>query len=287
MALTVAELIAEGIRSLESAGIDDAEISSRFILRHLLKQDSSGLQLVIDKHVSEEVADLFRKLIEKRCAHVPIQYIIGEVEFYNVKLKVDRGVMIPRPETEVLVENTISVLKQFSSPRLLDIGTGSGNIAIAIAHNIKDMKILAVDISKRAVSLAVENARLNGVLGNIEFIQDDCLQKRFWEKVGRFDVIVSNPPYVSEKDFDDLQPEIKLYEPKTALITSDDPLIFFKVIAENARGRLNTNGAICFEVGISQALKVSEILKSYLGSIDLKIVKDLTGIDRVIICRLP
>lgn len=287
MASSVAELIAEGIGCLKSAGIEDAEISSRSILQHLLKQTSSGLQIIINKPVSEEIADLYRRLVEKRCNHVPIQYIIGEVEFYNIKLGVDRRAMIPRPETEVLVENTISILQQFSSPHLLDVGTGSGNIAIAIVNIIDDIKITAVDISDEALSLAVENARLNGVLNNIKFIQDDCLQKRFWEKVGRFDVIVSNPPYVDAGDFDKLQPEIKLYEPETALITPGDPLVFFKAIAQYGRYALNTDGAICFEVGIGQAFKVSEILKKYLGSVDLKIVKDLTGIERVVICRLP
>ncbi len=286
MALTVAELIAEGIGCLKSAGIDDAEIAPRSILQYLLKQTSSGLQVIIDKAVPEETAELYRKLVKKRCGHVPIQYILGEVEFYNVKLGIDRRAMIPRPETEILVENTISILNSFSNPYVLDIGTGSGNIAIAIASNVDNVKIKAVDISDEALNLAVENARLNDVLDDIEFIQDDCLRERFWEEVGRFDVIVSNPPYVDAGDFDKLQPEIKLYEPKIALITPGNPLLFFKAIAQHGRCALDVNGAICCEVGIGQALKVSEILKKYLGDVDLKIVKDLTGIERVIICRL-
>jgi release factor glutamine methyltransferase len=212
-----------------------------------------------------------------------VQYLIGEVEFYNVKLKVDDRALIPRPETEVLVENMIELLKSKSSPRLLDIGTGSGNIAIALAVNVDDIRITAVDITAESLDLAVANASHNGVNDKIQFVQADCLNKRFWDGCGKFDVIVSNPPYVDDSDFNDLQPEVKDYEPKVALLTGGDQFTFFKSISSEANAALEPDGIICFEVGLGQADKVADIIRLNLPNVEIKIVNDLTGVQRVVI----
>ncbi len=287
MTITVADLLRRGVANLKDAGIDDAEISARLILQHLLNKTNSELQLSSGDKVTEENIQLFTELVEKRCNHIPVQYLIGEVEFYNVKLKVDSRALIPRPETEILVESLIEMIKPMPSPSLLDIGTGSGNIAIALAANIDNIKITAVDISRGSLELAKLNAARNGVGDKIEFLRADCLQNEFWDNCGKYDVIASNPPYVDEDDFENLQPEIKLHEPKTALITGGDSFLFFLRISDQAKKILEPKGIICFEVGAGQANRVAEIIKSNFKNIHITIVKDLTGIERVVIGKTP
>ncbi|MCP4583517.1 MAG: peptide chain release factor N(5)-glutamine methyltransferase [candidate division Zixibacteria bacterium] len=283
MPVSVAELISRGLVRLKTAGIDDAEISSRLILQYILNKTSSDLQLSSDEIIADEKIKQYDRLLEKRCLHVPVQYLIGEVEFYNVKLKVDERALIPRPETEVLVENLVELIKPMKSPRLLDIGTGSGNIAIAIAANVEDVSVTTVDVSADSLDLARANASLNYVNGKIEFVCADCLQSRFWRDCGKFDAIVSNPPYVDNSDYNDLQPEVRYYEPKVALVARGDQFTFFKSISRRATTALNPKGIICFEVGFGQADKVVSIIHSCLPNSEINIIDDLAGIQRVVV----
>ena len=283
----VAELLSEGITRLKSAGINDPETSTRVILQHLLKKSPSELQLACKTNVSDDISRLFSEMIAKRCTHFPLQYLIGEVEFYNVKLRVDQRVLIPRPETEIIVENLIDILKSKDAPRLLDIGTGSGNIAIALAANIEKIHITAVDVDSGALDIAKGNACLNEVSEKIEFACDDCLHNRFYATLDKYDAVVSNPPYIAEGELSTLQPEVNLYEPKIALVAEKDPLIFFKTIIAKFKSILKPTGVMCFEVGIGQASKVADIFQSEHRDIEIKIVKDLSGIDRVVIGSLP
>ncbi|MCD6163331.1 MAG: peptide chain release factor N(5)-glutamine methyltransferase [candidate division Zixibacteria bacterium] len=285
MSLTIAKLLRQGAKRLAQAGIDDAKLSSRLFLQHLLNKTPSELQLASDNKVGNDIIKTFNELIDKRCKHFPLQYLIGEVEFYNVRLKVNQNVLIPRPETEVLVETLIDLLKDKQSIRLLDIGIGSGNIAIALAVNIEAIKITAIDISETALNTASENARLNRAADKIDFRIGDCQTDSFWDEINEYDVIVSNPPYIASDEFETLQPEVKLYEPKESLIAGDDPLIFFKAIVEKSNKHLKPDGIICFEVGIGQASDVAAILKTCHKNIDIKVIKDLAGIERVVIGR--
>jgi len=283
MPVIVAELLRRGVARLKDAGIEDVEISARLLLQHVLNKTNSELQLMSGNKVTEENIQLFDELVGKRCDHVPVQYLIGEVEFYNVKLKTDNRALVPRPETEVLVERLVELAKTLKSPALLDVGTGSGNIAIALAFNIDNISITAIDISQESLDLAKLNAKKNGVAEKIDFIRTDCMQNEFWDNCGKYDIIVSNPPYVDDDDFGGLQPEIKRYEPRAALITGGDPFIFFKCISSQAKKILKPTGIICFEVGATQADRVAEIIKSNFLNIDIAIVKDLTGIERIVI----
>lgn len=282
MPATIHDLLVSGRDRLDEAGIDDAELSVRYLLEHLLSKSNSQLQSDLYETVSDEISLHFEDLIEKRAAHHPLQYLIGEVEFYNVKLKVDNRVLIPRPETEILVEHVIELLQSRIAPKILDIGTGSGNIAIALAANVNDAFVTSVDISSEALDLARENARLNKVGDNVSFIRADCLDKDFWNMIGKFDAVISNPPYVDSRDYAGLQPEVRDYEPKVALVNDQGPLVFFEVIAENIPNILTEKGLLCFEIGAGQAPDVTPIIKKYLPSSEIKIVKDLNGIDRVI-----
>ncbi len=286
MFLTAVELLAEGIRQLKAAGIDDAEVSARLLLQHTLNKTPSELQMTGAETISNSKIIIFKKLIEKRCTHFPLQYLVGEVEFFNVKLKVNRNVLIPRPETEILVENIIAILVTKKSPKLLEIGVGSGNIAIAIAANIDDIRITAVDISEDALCIARENAGLNCVADKIDFICGDCLQDELWKTVGKYDAIVSNPPYVADNEWESLQPEVKMFEPKVALLSGDDPLKYFKTITRHSKSKLNHDGIICFEVGAGKAPDVATVLKANHNNIEITIIKDLAGLERVVIGKL-
>jgi len=283
MPLTVAGLKTNGIKRLKEAGIDDAEISARAILQHILKKSPSELQFITGDTVTDDVVQDFYELIERRCSHYPLQYLIGEVEFYNVKLKIDDRALIPRPETEILVENVLTHLKKINYPYVLDIGTGSGNIAAALAFNIDDIRITAVDISRDALELAYENAKHNNVSNKIEFICGDVLKDSFWNTNKKYDAIVSNPPYVTQEEIASLQEEVKTYEPNIALVSSKDPLKFFKTIIKNSKNMLKPDGIVCFEVGAGQALNVEEFFYIFYENISVKRIKDLSGIERVVI----
>jgi release factor glutamine methyltransferase len=279
---SVGELLAAGIKKLKSAGIEDAEISSRSILQKLLHKTPAQLQLAHTIEIADDLVREFYDLIDKRTGHYPLQYIIGEVEFYNIKMKVDERVLIPRPETEALVDFLIGKMKNQNPCEILDIGTGSGNIAISLAANLQNARVTATDISSVALELAKENAEINGVANKISFDQANCLDKSFWAGLPKFDVIVSNPPYVGQNQIDKLQPEIRDHEPLIAVVSEDDELKFFKLISANAGAALRSPGLICFEVGLGQSGEVSEILKATLPDIAIQVIDDLSGTARIV-----
>ena len=278
---TVAALLEKGVRRLRDAGIADAEISARAILGHLLHKSATELQLAAQAAIGHKEQRAFLTLVEKRTRHYPLQYILGEVEFYNVRLRVNPDVLIPRPETEILVETLIENLPAKRPVRLLDVGTGSGNIAIALAANIKNLRVTAVDISEAALKTARKNADLNNVGERITFKQGDCLSADFWDKSGRFMAIVANPPYIGETEFTSLQPEVRLYEPETALLSSGDEFKFYRGIIKNSALALDEDGFLCFEVGWTQANKVAALMRDEYPEMDIKIIRDLADIKRV------
>jgi release factor glutamine methyltransferase len=287
MASTIGDLLREGIARLKADGVSEPELSARLLLQHLLKLNQAQLSLKAKASTEPEIIYKYDELLSRRCQHVPVQYLIGEVEFYNIKLKVDPRVLIPRPETEELVEYLLNILIDRRRLTVLDIGVGSGNIAIALAVNLDDCLVTAVDISEDALELADINAILNKVETKIKFIHEDCLEPSFWESAGSFDVIVSNPPYVAADDYTDLQPEVRDHEPKVALVAEDDPLIFYKTICSQASSKLNQHGIVCFEVGYNQADDVAALIKSALPSASVSIINDITGIPRIVIGELP
>lgn len=273
-------LLEWGKRQLKESGIEDFDVSAEILLRHVLDLKRPGLLLNPRKTVDRDKIDEYKNLIYRRAERIPLQHLVGYVEFYNVKIKCDRRALIPRPETEVLVEVVIEALKDFKSPKILDIGTGTGNIAIALAKNIPDSSVVGVDISEDALALAGENAAINNVQKKTGFIFGDVFDNRFIENLDKSDCVVSNPPYVSESEKDRLQPEVIKHEPRVALFSPEDPLRFFKVISGRAPGILRPGGLMAFEVGLGQAGIVKEIMSPLF--IDVRLYKDLAGIDRVV-----
>jgi release factor glutamine methyltransferase len=283
---SIGRLYERGKERLRQAGIADAEISIRLILQNRLKRNPVQLQLSINESIDESIVCLIESDIERRAGNYPLQYIIGEVEFYNIKLKIDERALIPRPETEILVEQAIAKAKEIKQPQILDIGVGSGNISIALAVNILDTQITAVDISDKAIELGRENAQLNQVESRIEFVRGDCLDNQFWNSVGKYDIVVSNPPYVDEDDFKSLQVEVRDHEPKIALVAEGDVLKYYKTISLGLTQALNRGGFALFEVGYNQAESVAIFLQDIFPFMKIEIVNDLNSIGRVVIGEL-
>lgn len=214
----------------------------------------------------------------------PVQYIIGKTEFCGLEFLVNEDVLIPRPETEMLVESTLGILKEGRRAgdelSILDLCTGSGNIAIALTKNLHDCKIVASDISKNALLTARRNAAMNGVSEDINFVESDL----FRNIEGRFDIIVSNPPYIARHEFPELQQEV-LKEPRIALDGGEDGLDFYRRIITDAPGHLKDNGYLIVEIGYGQLRSIENIIRGVTGMKPVEVKKDFNGIDRVVVVK--
>ena len=207
---------------------------------------------------------------------MPLAYIVGDAEFYGLTFVVNEDVLIPRPETEEVVSEALKYIN--STSKVLDIGTGSGVIAVTVAKK-KACNVTAVDISESALEIAKQNAKNNNV--EVEFIKSDL-----FEAIGgrKFDVIISNPPYISEKEYQSLMPEVKDYEPRLALVAEENGLKIYKQIIKDASKHLNKNGKIVLEIGYNQGEKIKNLLEKDFE--EIKILKDLQGQDRIAVARL-
>ncbi|OGC93790.1 MAG: protein-(glutamine-N5) methyltransferase, release factor-specific [candidate division Zixibacteria bacterium RBG_16_53_22] len=276
----VSDLLRWGRERLEKAEIEDSAISAELLMRSLLGLSRAQFILGHDRLVDPKTESEYKALVERRAAREPLQHLIGWVDFYNITLKADRRALIPRPETEILVETVLGMLKGQSSPEILDIGTGSGNIAIAIARSLPGSRLVGLDISPEALQLAEFNATHNGVEDQIKLVRGDILDLPFVRSLEAFDCIVSNPPYVSNLDREILQPEVVDFEPTVALFSGDDPLIFFKTIVINISYILKPGGLLAFEVGMGQARLVAKMMRDNFKNVE--IANDLAGIERVV-----
>lgn len=276
--LTILNAVNLSAEYLEKKGIEDSKRNAELLLCKILNCNRLYLYLNFDRPLAEDEINAYRVLIKRRAGREPLQYITGKVEFYGLELIVNNSVLIPRPETEILVEIIVKENKE-TGKKILDIGTGSGNIAIALAVNLPDAEITALDNSNDALSVAEQNSVLNKCRDRIQFLNRDIFSDIPADS--EYDIIVSNPPYVSKTDFNDLQPELRIYEPRTALSDESDGLSFYKRIVEMSEQILNEKGKIYFEMGQGQCLKVKELLLEY-GYSDLKISKDYQNIERII-----
>lgn len=257
------------------------EVQSFFNLLTEAFLKMSRLEVALDpeKELSEAEVSKLKDALQRLQKHEPIQYIIGETEFYGLLFKVNPAVLIPRPETEELVQWIMDDASKNEKRDLtiLDIGTGTGCIAISLARNLPDARVSAVDISEGALATAQENAKLNGV--EITFLQKDILNTDSLEK--KFDVIVSNPPYVRNLEKQDMQRNVLEFEPEKALYVRDeDPLIFYRKISELAKDALHPEGALYFEINQYLGAETEAILKKKNFQTQLK--KDIFGVDRML-----
>ena len=270
-------LLTDGTKMLTKAGIDEAELDARYILEYITGLNSAQYFIHSEDIIEKNKAEEFFRLIERRSKRIPLSYVIGTRDFFGLTFKVDENVLIPEQETELLVEE---VIKHSEGKSVLDMCTGSGCIAISIALFGKPSKVAASDISEKALEVARENAK-SLKAGEISFIQGDM----FENVTDKFDIIVSNPPYIETGEIDELMPEVRDYIPRLALDGDIDGLKFYRIISKEAVKKLNKNGRIFYEIGYNQSRAVASILLEN-GFTDVKIMKDYSGLDRLVMAKL-
>ena len=271
--MTYRETVNLGEKVLSMADIAEAKTDAWLLLEMVCKIDRSFYYLHMEEDMPEEQMSEYQIALRKRAEHVPLQYIVGETEFMGLKFKVNSSVLIPRQDTETLVEEALKVVRP--GMRVLDLCTGSGCVIVSILHNVSDVEGYAVDISKQALNVAKENARLNDV--PVLFEHSDL----FDHVTGTFDVIVSNPPYICTDEIAKLMPEVRDFEPHQALDGLEDGLYFYRKIIAGSVEYLNEDGILCLEIGCEQASAVTEMMKHF-GFKDITVVQDLAGLDRVV-----
>jgi release factor glutamine methyltransferase len=274
---------------LEQYGIEDANREAEIIITHCLGIDRTVLYRD-NIEISKEELERIDEFLKRRSKREPLQYILGYVDFYGLKIKVGKGVLIPRPETEILTEITIETVKReaLSVMRILDLCTGSGCLAIALAKEFPAAKVYGTDISKVAIQYAEENARTNRI-GNVTFLEGSLFEpiKKLPAvdcPLFAFDLIVSNPPYIKRDDIKNLQLEIKDWEPVEALDGGEDGLDYYRAIIQEAKGYLKREGFLIFEIGAGQSEEVRKIAKD-AGFADTSLIKDYAGIERIFVAR--
>lgn len=277
--ITVLEAIKLSTEYLEKKHVESPRTNAEILLAEILHCKRLDLYLSFDKPLSENELNLYRDSIRQRAMRIPLQYIIGYVEFFGLKINVNQNVLIPRPETELLVEKIINDFKDKIGLKILDIGSGSGNISLTLAGNLKESKVTGIDVSDNAINIAKQNAELNNIK-NVEFKLFDVMSKEIFQ-LGKFDLIVSNPPYVSEPDFNHLEPELKVYEPRIALTDNADGLSFYNRITSISKDLMEKPGYLYFEIGKDQHKIINDLLTKE-NFTDIKIYKDYSGIDRII-----
>lgn len=274
-------LLSKSIQYLKKYNVENARLDAEYIFAHVLGVKRASLILNFDMEISEENKNLIRKYIVRRGKYrEPLQYILKEWEFYGRTFKVAEGVLIPRPDTEILAEQCIILMKDFENPKILDIGTGSGAISITLAKELPNSEVLGLDISDEALKIAVENRELNGA-SNLKFLKSDVFQH---VKEKNYDLIVSNPPYIPVEEYNELMPEVKQYEPRMALTDGGDGYYFYRKISEESMEYLKNGGYLAFEVGYNQGETVSQLMEKNGFRIEGRIA-DYAGIERVIIGR--
>ena len=270
--------LSEGKELLKNAGVESPVSDACLILGHVLGCDKAYIYTHNEDTLDRDSSERFFKLIDLRCNGVPVQYITGQQEFMSLNFNAEPGVLIPRQDTEILVETVIDLCRQYKDPvRILEIGVGSGCIAVSLAHFIKNSSVVAADISDAALKTAYNNALLNGVEDRIDFIKSDIFDKLH---SNGFDFIVSNPPYIRRGDIETLQREIRDFEPIEALDGGTDGLAFYREIVKEAPEFLSPGGWLVFEVGYDQACQVKILMEKDFYDID--VCKDLSGIERVV-----
>lgn len=307
--MKIFELLKRATQYLQKKKISMARLDAEILLAGVLKVPRLDFILLKDKKINKSAAAKFKKFIIRHAKYEPVAYILGNTEFMSLEFFVNKSVLIPRPDTETLVEEIIKHVSGagIKKPRILDIGTGSGVIAVSLAKYIKDAEVTAADISLRALCVALKNAKHNSVGAGlacpelcrrapahgkeearvplqIKFVKSD-LFGAFRNKNVKFDIIVSNPPYVTKSELKKLSLFIRKHEPVTALDGGKDGLEIIKKIIRQAPDYLKKGGILAFEVGYKQAEKVKKLMED-AGFQNIAVIKDLAGINRVLIASL-
>lgn len=278
--MTIKQTLSKGTIMLKSSNIESPKLKARLLLQYILKKPRQYLIVYDNQEVDKKAQWEYFVNIEKLTKGVPLQHITHTQEFMKMDFYVDENVLIPRPDTEILVEEVIKIAQKIDSPKILDLCTGSGAIAISLKKYIPNAQVFAVDISKKALEIAKKNA--NRLEANVKFIESNLFDKVKKEK---FDIIVSNPPYIKKSDINYLSQEVQK-EPQLALDGGYDGLDFYRKISYQAIDYLKFGSYLCFEIGFDQKEEVMEIIDKVEHYKGTYCKKDLCGNDRVIITQV-
>ena len=272
--MTYRELYGKGCAALEAAGVEEAALDARLLIEYVCDTTRNDLLVHGERLIEREQEEKYRQLIAKRASRIPLQHLTGNQDFMGLTFRVNEHVLIPRQDTEILVEEVLKELHD--GMRILDMCTGSGCILISLLHYSNDCKGVGADISEDALAVARENAeRL--LYGGAVFVRSDL----FENVMGKYDFIVSNPPYIRSDVIPTLMPEVKDHEPVQALDGAEDGLYFYRRIVSEGRAYLVRGGKLYFEIGHDQAEAVSELMRD-AGFLEITVVKDYAGLDRVV-----
>lgn len=285
MSMTVKELMNVAKTALNEQGIPEAEVNAKLLMEYMLSMDQTQLFMNWSKLLSDHQCEIYFGLLEQRFARKPLQHIVGKQNFMGEDFLVNENVLIPRPETEILVQLAIDKAKEKRKPEILDLCTGSGIIAITIAKANRDAKVFASDLSEKAVELAKENAKKLNV--DVKLKQGD-LFKPFSGTLSKkkFDMIISNPPYIRTADITNLEKEVKDYEPHMALDGGENGLEFYKKILDTAHRHLKKDGLLMMEIGYDQGKDLINLAENVGQYFEISVKTDYAGLERIFCCKL-
>ncbi len=286
MESTIELLLRQGINELKNNSVENSVLDAQLLLCHILNCDRLYLITYADKKIDTQIVVEYKQVIKQRIKGMPVQYIIGKQEFMSLPFYVTKDVLIPRADTEILVEYVIEKYKQEAYDNQLtaiDIGTGSGCIAVSLAYYLNCITVWGVDISSDALAVAQKNATKNNVQQKIRFVKQDILQPKANQMLPtNVDIVVSNPPYIPARTIKTLQTEVKTYEPYHALDGGSDGLLFYPILIKRAIKQLKPAGLLALEVGHDQSILVKDIIEQSGAYHNVTVHKDLAGIGRVV-----
>ena len=280
--MTIKQALIKGVTVLKLEKISTPKLKARLLLQYVLKKPRQYLIVYDNQKLTEKEEQDYLKYIELLKQGEPIEHITHQKEFMKLNFYVDENVLIPRQDTEVLVEEVMKIAKKIRAKKILDLCTGSGAIAVSLAKYLENIQLTALDISGKALDIAIANAKNNHVQDKITFVESNLFQNLGQEK---YDMIVSNPPYIRRKEIETLDKEVRK-EPKIALDGGEDGLDFYREIIDRGYEYLKYGGYICLEIGYDQKEEVTQIIKNKKQYIDTYCKKDLYDNDRVIVTRL-
>lgn len=281
---TIGQLLEIGVEKLKREDIDTYILDSQLLLGSIIKRDRVYLITNREEKINNKLKKDYLELLSKRAKKMPISYILGETEFMGLDLYVEEGVLIPRGDTEVLVEEVLKLIPENIEVKVCDLCCGSGAIGIALAHYRNNINIDLIDYYEIPEKMTIKNLNRHNLNDRATFIKSNLLEEPIKEKK-KYDIIVSNPPYIKEEVIGTLMNDVKDYEPHTALSGGKDGLYFYKRIVEESKKVLNENGILSFEIGHDQAEEVNRLMTE-AGFKDIRVIKDLAGLDRVVIGTL-
>ncbi len=283
---TIKKTLAWGTNYFDKNGVESPRLNIEHLLAEILQKKRIELYVEFDRQLNPKELASLKESIQRRVKKEPLQYILGYVEFSDLTFTVRPEVLIPRPETELLVEKLTAIIKDFfieqNKIRIVDLGVGSGCIGLSLIKPFFQAELIGVDVSQEALSLARENAEANELTERAQFLKGSWLAPLKEKSIEPVDLIVSNPPYVTEAEFQDLQPEVKDFEPKLALVSGETGLEMYEQIIPEAKDHLKENGMLAFEVGMGQSEKVKNLMEAN-GFKDVEVTHDLNNIDRIVI----